>query len=197
MASFKIAFIGPPHSGKSILAASISTYFIDAQIDWDYVRTDAINGSYERILGGKEIPRKEFTEEVVKEIKEKVRSANAEVVISDAPGKITSESKEILREFDAFVLVHGDEEYVNRIVSEGKGESVEEWKQLAAELGKPIILEIETHYDEEFKGPYEFDEDLAFARVTLSSREKGVISHDVVQRIAMYLAEIARGETSL
>ena len=39
-------------------------------------------------------------------------------------------------------------------------------------------------------------EDSAFARVTLWSRDKGVISHDVIQRIAMFIVEYARSRAS-
>ncbi|MFZ1258357.1 MAG: CRISPR-associated protein Csx3 [Candidatus Saccharimonas sp.] len=135
----KVAVMGPPHSGKSVLIESLMSHF-DADLNatmlsgcpdgeglWLQKYYDNPEVAALRHKGG-------FTTEFVEFATASVRNFENPLALVDIGGRVSDENREI-----AAGATHA-------IILAGSLDKVSEWQSFADELGIPVVAKLHSHY---------------------------------------------------
>jgi len=138
---------GPPHSGKSTFTAALIEHVRKRQrkkpftISFEYMTLDITDNSLNYILDDTEdVERKldvEWTDKNAQERADKFSSKSCQLVIADAPGKLTDQLDIVMEPADRMVI----------LVSNEKSEKLEEWRDRASELDISVDYEITSFLD--------------------------------------------------
>lgn len=127
---------GPPNSGKSTLAVSVAMALRQFGVDVNDVDLDLATRTIDYIKGTRPWKRrsqekKEWTAELAKEAAEKFKEASMkqDVVIGDAPGKISDVSRRIAQEASHAIICCRDD----------CADEIEKWKSFFESLGIEIV----------------------------------------------------------
>jgi len=188
----KIAIVGPPRSGKSIITATLLFFLRDSlNEDARHVQTDVKDIVVPQIIKGKKPVKKEaFNLEEFYESLRKLKNAKGKIILTDAPGRLTKQLDDLIQIVDAIIFVHKSLEAWRKDTEDGRSDSPEEWKNKLREWGKPIILEIETYLEQKFgEMVLNFKEKKCRIPIT-TGRKRGIMTnHSGLLAIAHYVKE--------
>jgi signal recognition particle GTPase len=145
--SIRIVVGGPPNSGKSTFSECIARALQDLDIDAESIELDVFAPTLDYIK--RKITREErdkrkqepVTKEKIEKAVKRFKSASNkhDIVIGDAPGRISKESKLLCR-----IATHGI-----IICREDESSEIENWKSFFEELNIPIVVVIISKLDGE------------------------------------------------
>ena len=187
----KIAIVGPPRSGKSIITATLLFFLRDLDEDVRHIQTDVKDIVVPQIMDGKKpIKREEFGSKEFYEALKKLVNAKGKIVLTDAPGRLTKQLDDLIQIVDAIIFVHKSLEDWEKDAKDGRSDSPEEWKNKLREWGKPVILEIETYLEQKFgEMVLNFKEKKCRIPIT-TGRKRGIMTnHPGILAIAHYVKE--------
>ncbi len=191
----KIAVVGPPRSGKSIIVATLLFFLRDhLNVDIKHVQTDVKDIVVPQIIRGeKPIKRKEFD---LKEYYERLKileKTEAEIVITDAPGRLTKQLDDLIQRIDAIIFVHKSLEDWEKDAQIGRADPPAAWKERIEKWEKEILLEIETYLSQDFsKMVLDFERKKCKIPIT-TGRERGIMTnHPGMLAIAYYIKECVK-----
>lgn len=140
---------GPPHSGKSTFTAALIEHIRKRQrekpfnISFEYMTLDITDNSLNYILDDTDsVERKldvDWTDENAQERADEFSSKSCQLVIADAPGKLTDQLDIVIEPADRIVI----------LVSDEKSEKLREWRDRAAELDISVDYEITSFLDDD------------------------------------------------
>lgn len=132
----RIVIGGPPNSGKSTLAENLSRALRSLDVDAYAEDLDLASPTLEFIRGSKgweqrQIFKKDWTLELAEKAATMFEKASAKhaVVIGDAPGKISNESKAIVKKANCAIILCRDDCI----------EEIGSWRKFFTKLDVPII----------------------------------------------------------
>jgi len=174
----KVALVGPPHSGKSTIVAALIVLMdvLALRISYRLVPTDPVDDTSLALLERRERRKRAWDEELAEELLREFAEAKEDLVITDAPGRISSYTDRLVSLADVVIFVHGSEGFVRKLKEEGRAEDLEEWREFIERKGARLILEIET-FPEDLRADYSIDLKGRKFRIPVPSREKGIAEY--------------------
>jgi|GEM_PF-3292045 len=147
----RVVVCGPPHSGKSTFSAALITGIRERQRDrgfhlsFGWTPLDVTDNSIAALQNpDKEIPRKrdvEWSDERAEERKAVFEAQDQELVLADAPGKITDQLEILVEPADAVIL----------LASKQKEDQAEAWRSFAMEHDLEVFASLTTVLDEDIE----------------------------------------------
>lgn len=147
--SLHVVIGGPPHSGKSTFTAALIEHVRERHreqpftISFEYVTLDITDNSLEWLLDDTgSVNRKrdvEWTNENAKDKADEFAEKPCQLVIADAPGKLTEQLDIVMEPADRMVI----------LVSDEKSEKLTEWRDRANELDISVDYEITSFIDDD------------------------------------------------
>lgn len=140
----RVVMCGPPHSGKSTFTASLIQIIRGRKrgqsfnISFTWVPLDVTDNSLATLVDGDEdVEQKrdvDWTPERAEERKAMFKARDENLVLADAPGKVTPQLRTVIEPADAVIL----------LASREKEDQLSEWREVMSDLDIDIFAELIT-----------------------------------------------------